>query len=358
MFEFNTFTGIPAMQFSKGSYSFASAKGVAVLFALISVTGCLLTTEADKKSGPPPQRGAALGLYSEDPNWSYVDMLGEMKAAGVNQVAIVVPWYVKTHKDVTIFAHPKYTVPMHTVIRTIKDARKHQMKIFLFPILRVENRSDGGWRGILAPRDKEAFYRNYTEYILGFARLAEKLRVPLLSIGSELSSLDVEENKWRIIIAKIRAVYSGKLTYSANWDHYEKVPFFDALDYPGTTGYFELAERGANPSVDELILAWRNVYLRLMEWQNQLQKPIILTEVGYLSQKNAAAWPWKEGADEELDLDIQRRCYEAFRRVWNGENRLAGVYFWNWFGWGGPTSKEYTPRNKPAAQEVAEWYLK
>ena len=50
-------------------------------------------------------------------------------------------------------------------------------------------------------------------------------------------------------------------------------------------------------------------------------------------------------------------CYEAFRRVWNGERRLAGVYFWNWFGWGGPTSKEYTPRNKPAEREVAKWYL-
>ena len=93
-----------------------------------------------------------------------------------------------------------------------------------------------------------------------------------------------------------------------------------------------------------------------MQWQSRIGKPLILTEVGYLSQTDAAAWPWKEGADEELNLEIQRRCYEAVRTVWDKEERLAGIYFWNWFGWGGPTSKEYTPRNKPAAAEVGLWY--
>ncbi len=310
-----------------------------------------------KLSSPPAQRGVALGLYSEDPNWSYVDMLDEMKAVGTSHVAIVVPWYMKTARDVKIFDHPRFTVPMHTVRRTIRDARSRGMKIFLFPILRVEDQSDGGWRGTLKPRDVGAFFKNYLEFILRFAKLAEELKVPLLSVGSELSSMDVLDKRWRRVIAEVRKVYSGKLTYSANWDHYEKVPFFDALDYAGVTGYFELAEKGDNPTVEDLIHAWRNVYHRLMRWQHGIQKPLLLTEVGYLSQKNTAAWPWKEGANEDLDLDIQRRCYEAFCRVWDGESRLAGVYFWNWFGWGGPSSKEYTPRKKPAADEVAKWYL-
>ncbi|MCP4494820.1 MAG: hypothetical protein GY820_47100, partial [Gammaproteobacteria bacterium] len=64
----------------------------------------------------------------------------------------------------TLLYHPRYTVPMHTVERTVNDARKRGMKIFLFPILRVEDKSDGGWRGTLAPNDKDAFYKNYTAY--------------------------------------------------------------------------------------------------------------------------------------------------------------------------------------------------
>jgi hypothetical protein len=346
MSALGTFTGIPAMR----RFSFLGI----ILLGL----GWLSVVIAEEAPDPPPQRGVAIGLYSEDPNWSYINLLDEMQAVGTSHAAIVVPWYMKTAKAVDIFAHPRFTAPMHTVKRTIKDARERGMKIFLFPILRVEDKSDGGWRGTLKPRDPEMFYRNYTAYILRFAKLAEALKVPVLSIGSELSSMDVDEDKWREVIARVRAVYHGKLTYSSNWDHYDKVNFFDALDYAGVTGYFELAQAGADPSTDELIHAWRNVYHRLMRWHNRVGRPIVITEVGYLSQKDAAAWPWKEGADNALDLDIQRRCYEAFRRVWNGENRLAGVYFWNWFGWGGSDSKEYTPRNKPAQKEVSKWFLR
>jgi hypothetical protein len=312
-------------------------------------------------TSPPAQRGIALGLYSEDPDWSYGYFFDEMKTAGASHVAIVVPWYLKTARSQEIFKHPRFTVPMRTVEQAITDARARKLEVFLFPILRVEDKSDGGWRGSLEPGDVDAFFRNYTEYILRFARLAQAHRVPLLSVGSELSTMDLHEDRWRKIIAAVRAVYEGQLTYSANWDHYQDVRFWDALDHAGVTGYFELADKHAKPPVDpaldQLVHSWREHYMRLMRWQYRIGKPLILTEVGYLSQRGAAARPWNEGAQEALDLDLQRRCYEAFRRVWDAEPRLSGAYFWNWFGWGGPTSAEYTPRGKPAAREIARWYL-
>jgi hypothetical protein len=312
-------------------------------------------------TSPPKQRGIALGLYSEDPDWSYGYFLDEIKSAGASHVAIVVPWYMKTSRSYEIYRHPRYTAPMSTVERTVADARARGLEVFLFPILRVEDQSDGGWRGSLEPRDLDAFYRNYTEYILRFARMAERLSIPLLSVGSELNTMDLHEARWRRIIAAVRQIYRGQLTYSANWDHYYRVRFWDAVDHVGVTGYFELVNKDIDPpeapELQRLIHTWREHYMRLMRFLYRVDKPLILTEVGYLSQRGAAARPWNEGAQEPLDLDEQRRCYEAFRRVWDDEPRLSGAYFWNWFGWGGPTSKEYTPRGKPAAQEIATWYL-
>ncbi len=347
MFGSNTSTNTRAMRFCS-PFALASL--------LLLGTAAAQTPASPSPSAPPAQQGIALGLYSEDPNWSYREMLVEIRRVGATHVSIVVPWYIKTCRDVKIFAHPRFTVPWRTVRRAIRDARASGLKVFLFPILRVEDKSDGGWRGTLKPRDPEAFYHSYTRFVLTFARLAEKMNIPLFSIGSELSSLDVDTPRWRALIARVRRVYSGQLTYSANWDHYREVQFFDQLDYAGVTGYFELADQPTDPPIIDLIHAWRNVYMELMRWQHRINKPLLFTEVGYLSQQGTAAWPWKEGADEALDLEIQRRCYEAFRRVWNDEQRVTGVYFWNWFGWGGPTSKEYTPRNKPAAQEIAEWF--
>jgi hypothetical protein len=55
-----------------------------------------------------------------------------------------------------------------------------------------------------------------------------------------------------------------------------------------------------------------------------------------------------------VDLDEQRRAFAAFRQAWTAPSsaRLDGLYVWNWYGFGGPHSIGYTPRGKPAAQEV------
>ncbi|HUT79324.1 MAG TPA: hypothetical protein VM285_16615 [Polyangia bacterium] len=340
----------------------AAAAAVAVL-ALLPCSGARAAdpaTDGPVTGSPPAQRGVALGLYSEDPDWDYGGFLDEIVAAGATHVSIVVPWYIATIRDTEVFAHPRYTVPMPTVERCILGARARGLEVFLFPILRVDDSSDGGWRGALAPRDVDAFFASYSEFILRFATLAERLCVPLLSIGSELGSMEVHERYWRALISRVREVYAGALTYSSNWDRYEQVEFFDDLDYAGVTGYFELVDKNRNPppepDIEELVHGWREQHLLLLRWQRRVDRPLILTEVGYLSQRGAAARPWDEGADEPIDLELQRRCYEAVRRVWDGERRLAGLYFWNWFGWGGPDSKEYTPRGKPAAAEVAAWY--
>ncbi|MDJ0763762.1 MAG: hypothetical protein QNJ97_12340 [Myxococcota bacterium] len=370
MYVFNTCIGTLAVRY----FNIVSALGGVLAVLLVSSQPqlqqpapkqpqCRNSGESVQKTAtpdqrcPPDQRGIALGLYSEDPDWSYVPMLEEMAAVGANHAAIVVPWYMKTSIDVSIFAHPEFTVPERTIKKAIADARSQGLSILFFPILRVEDKSNGGWRGTLAPADVDAFFANYEAFILRLAAFAETLCVPLFSIGSELSSMDVHEEKWRGIIAKVREVYSGDLLYSANWDHFEKVAFFDALDYVGVTGYFELTQPGTDPTVSDLVRSWQGIKTRLLDFQSRIKKPLILTEVGYLSQKNTAAWPWKEGADDPIDLEGQRRCYEAFRLVWGGEPSLAGVYFWNWFGWGGRKSKEYTPRGKPAAEEIATWYF-
>ena len=327
--------------------------------ALIAIAA-LARGGAEPAARPPAQRGIALGLYSEDPSWDYGEFFDEIAATGATHVSIVAPWYVRDTRATEVFDHDRFTVPMRTVERCISDARARGLKVFLFPILRVEDKSDGGWRGVLDPADLDAFFESYREFILRFARLAAKREVPVLSVGSELASLERHERRWRRLITEIRQLYPGELTYSANWDHYEELPFWDALDYVGVTGYFELADKekpaSADPPLATLVHSWREHHRRLTRFAAGAGKPLLLTEVGYLSQRGAAARPWNEAADEPLDLEQQRRCYEAFWRVWNGEPRLAGVYFWNWFGWGGADSKEYTPRGKPAAKEVARWY--
>jgi glycosyl hydrolase family 113 len=286
------------------------------------------------------QRGVALGLFSEDPGFSYRPLLDEIRATGADHVELVVAWYLDDVHATGVHAHAA------------------GLGVLLFPILRLERQGrPDEWRGTLAPRDEAALFASYGAKLLALARMADREHVELLSIGSELSSLDGKRGPWEALARRVRAVYNGPLTYSGNWDHFDAVAIYDLVDYAGLCGYFQLSASGV-ASDDELGLGWRALRARLAAFRASVRRPLLFTEVGYLSQRGASAWPWNEGAMEPVDLDEQRRCYRAFAAAWGNAppGLLAGVYFWNWYGWGGARSRGYTPRGKPAADEIRAFF--
>lgn len=334
-----------------------AARGVALVILIYFFGLGLFVPSAG--AAPPSrwQRGVALGLFSEDAGWSYGGLLGEIAALGADHVELVVPWYLHDVHASDIHDHPRLTPTRAAIVRTIREAHARGLQVLLFPIVRLDvQKNSDEWRGTLAPHDKPALLSSYRRALVELAELAARERVALLSIGSELSTLDVDHDAWVPIIAAVRKVYHGGLMYSGNWDHYERVAIYDLVDYAGLCVYFPLGERGQPADDETLLKRWRSLHEKLLAFSTRIARPLILAEVGYLSQRGAAAWPWDEGASEPVDLEEQRRCYEAFRRTWQ-EAPPAGVYFWNWYGWGGPTSGGYTPRNKPAAGEIRSFFL-
>ena len=314
------------------------------------------------ESPAPLQRGVALGLFHEDPLWSYAGLLREIKDLSASHVSLVPAYYQDHAGSTSIYGHPRFSVPDETITRTIQEAHALGLKVMLFPIVRLASpRSSSEWRGTLHPDDRKAWWTSYERLILHLAKLAQNLKVEQYSVGSELSTLDGERDlpDWKRLVAKVRTSYKGRLTYSGNWDHFEQVALYELCDSAGLCAYFPLASRLRTPpvSVEDMIGAWRKKRDELVAFARTKQKPILLTEVGYLSQRGAAAWPWEEAAEKPVDLEDQRRAYEAFARVWQGEPLLSGVYFWNYYGWGGRASRGYTMRHKPAAQEMERYFL-
>lgn len=306
----------------------------------------------------PLQRGISLGLFSEDPLWSYEDLLKEIKALGATHVELVAAYYQRDGSSAEIGEHPRFSAPTATIVRTIRQAHRLGLKVMLFPILRLSSPRPGEWRGTLRPADPTAWWRSYERLILRLAALAQAERVELFSVGSELSTLDTDRSPWARLVGQVRRRYRGVLTYSGNWDHYDKVAIYDLLDQAGVCGYFKLAERTAPPPypVPALVQRWEEEKRALLRFVGRIGRPLLFTEVGYLSQRGAAAYPWEESARGPVDLEDQRRAYEAFVTVWQGTPALVGVYFWNWYGWGGATSRGYTPRGKPAAEEIRRYF--
>jgi hypothetical protein len=229
------------------------------------------------------------------------------------------------------------------------------MRVLLFPLVHVQTLDTGEWRGTLRPPDWKEWFRAYEEVILHYARLAEAEEVEVLSVGSELCSSEAREADWRSLIARVREVYHGRVIYSANWDHYRDVGFWDALDYLGVNAYFRLSG-SPEPTVEELTAGWAGHRDALISWARREGRPLLITEVGYPSRAGAADDPWDYTAERPVDLELQRRCYRAFAETWSGVPELRGAFFYLWWGEGGTGDRDYTPRGKPAAAELARWF--
>ena len=307
----------------------------------------------------PPQRGVALGLFAEDVSFSYAPLLGEIAALGASHVALVVPLY-QTHADSTqLYLHTRLSPTLEAIADAIRDARRAGLEVTLFPIVRLSDpRSPREWRGTLRPADTDAWFASYGQLVGDLASLATLTGATRLIVGSELSTLDGDLARWDRLITLLRAVYSGTLVYSANWDHYRDARLFDLVDEIGVTAYFNLREPSQRSEVQALAASWRRIGRELESDLSSYSKPFIFTEVGYRSRAGATEAPWDESAGGTPDPAEQQRGFEAFRLAWTeplaGRARLDGVYIWNWYGYGGPNTTSYTPRGKPAAMTVRQ----
>lgn len=229
-----------------------------------------------------------------------------------------------------------------------------------------ESRIEGTnyWRGALMTKndaDWETFSRGYEDYILDYARIADSLNIELFCIGTEMKRTALEKPEfWRDLIRKVRGVYKGPLVYAANWDSYDKITFWEELDYIGVDAYFPLSKE-QHPDYADLKSAWdkyRNKLKRLAEKQ---RRPIILTEWGYQNEDHVGAEPWDnnryKNTDNSMNNMAQREAYQSmFESIWQ-EPWMKGVFVWRWSEYKGVSNRpNYSPRDKPAAEVLRQWF--
>ncbi len=250
------------------------------------------------------------------------------------------------------------------LLASIKFARESGLKIMLKPHLW----SRTTWVGDLdyaTEAEWNAWEQSYRDYIFSFIRLAEMTEVDLLCIGTELRISAIKrEQFWRQLIRDIRQQYRGKITYCANWDDFEKIPFWDQLDYAGISAYFPLTEV-KTPSVSLLTYKWRDIVKRLRNFHKKQGIKVLFTEYGYLAADGAAGKNWeleKRLNVTPLNETAQANAYDALLSVFSKEEWWAGGFLWKWFTDADMLSerqaRDYTPQKRKALDIISSHYSK
>lgn len=245
---------------------------------------------------------------------------------------------------------------------TIRLAHEAGIKVMLKPQVWIP----GAWTGSLDFADEEEWLMwetTYERYILRFAALADSAQTDLFCIGTEFNaSIQKRPQFWEGLIRKVKAVYKGKLTYSANWDDWDKVPFWKELEYIGLGGYFPLVAE-ATPKVEQLTAAWQPIKERLHAFSKEQGKPILFTEFGYLSVDSCGwrNWELERGIESRnINQQAQANCYEALFATFRREDWWAGGFLWKWFpnmrGHEGYPERDYTPQGKLGESTIKKWY--
>ncbi|MCR5807753.1 MAG: glycosyl hydrolase family 53 [Oscillospiraceae bacterium] len=254
--------------------------------------------------------------------------------------------------------------------KQIESLHRRGIKVCLKPVLNCE---DGVWRANISFPEKEfpvydehgkkksywgEWFSCYTAFICHYAEIAEYTGCEMLCIGCEMVGTEHKEQEWRELIAEVRKLYHGIITYNANHGKEENVRWFDAVDIIGTSAYYPVTDGTAN-SLDVMLSNWQRPVGYLKKLSEKWGKKILFMEIGCRSAKGCASMPWDfVHRDNPYDEDEQANFYESALISCKDEDWFAGFFWWDWpvFLPDDPHDTGFSIYGKRAEQVLKKYY--
>lgn len=241
---------------------------------------------------------------------------------GVNWTAIAFCAFQATAFSTEIPYWEEPTVTDEEVRWAIRKAKDLGLKVVLKPIVNV---ADGTWRAHINFFDIDVpcepkwsdWFKSYTAYMMHFAKIAEETGCEMLCIGCEMVQTDRRSAEWRQLIAEVRTVYSGIVTY--NCDKYQEgqVTWWDAVDVISSSGYYPIHD-------------WDHQLDRIEATVQKFGKPFFFMEAGCPSRTGSAQIPNDWSLSGIPSEDEQADWYNAMFEACDKRDWVQGFMLWDW----------------------------
>lgn len=241
------------------------------------------------------------------------------------------------------------------LVRMIDYAHDKGLRVALKPTVNCRN---GTWRAHINFFDKDVhcepkwscWFGSYTKFQLHYAEIAQRTGCEMFIAGCEMVMSERREAEWRRLIADIRNVYGGMVSYNTDKYQEDNVLWWDCVDVISSSGYYPLND-------------WEAELDRIEAVVKKFNKPFFFAEAGCMSAAGSSAVPndWRCCGDASPgeQADWYRTALEACsKRSWAG-----GFAFWSWTWKLGTVQESLRSRNyevygKPACDVIKEHYSK
>ncbi|MFT7485273.1 MAG: hypothetical protein ACI9F9_001120 [Candidatus Paceibacteria bacterium] len=248
--------------------------------------------------------------------------------------------------------------PQH-LVRPIVEAHALGLKILIKPHLAYWG-TGFKWRGEIDFESEEAyarFFESYKTWIVSLAKICQG--ADAFVVGTELDRTLSHETEWRAIIGELREVLDGPLTYAANWDSYQDVPFWDALDVVGVQAYFPVSTE-STADQQRIRKGWEPVLAELRRYSTKHNRKIVFTEIGYNLSTNSGIRPWENRVERGEEAQrIQEACLRVSLEMIEREPCVVGCFLWKWFPGSGRRPRDFNMQ-EPRIVDLVEsiWGLR
>jgi hypothetical protein len=249
----------------------------------------------------------------------------KMKETGIEWVAIN-HWWWQDYLNSTEIKQGPWSDGYTNMTECFLYAKAIGLHVMYKPMLNLLLTYE--WRSYI--QYTEDWMGNYTEWLVQNAIAAQAGEVEILCIGTEMGNMQIHSEGVRNMIAQIRQVYTGLLTYSANHDSFTQIDWYDALDIIGVSMYTMMTTEW-DPSVQQLTAVWNGMYNELEELAIRWKKPLMFTEIGIQARDGSNLIPNDNQISTKRDISEMRNYYLSLfeSKIWNAP-WFKGAYWWIW----------------------------
>jgi hypothetical protein len=218
------------------------------------------------------------------------------------------------------------------------------------------NVADGTWRAFIGFFDWDVpgepswtqWFESYSRFILHAAVIAEAEGCEMLCIGCEMVRSDGQDEHWRHLIAEVRKVYFGPITYNCDKYQEDHITWWDAVDVISSSGYYPID-------------TWPAQLDRIERVVEASGKPFFFMEAGCPSRMGSAQLPNDWSLVGAPSGEEQLRYFEVMFAQCRSRPWVRGLMLWDWPAElyalsDAATNNDYCPYGKPAGAYMAEQY--
>ena len=282
-----------------------------------------------------PQWGAT--AYSEkDANWltELPDMRTQTAACWVEMPIL---FYQSSLTSTTVTQGPG-TPSVSSFNYGVYLAHALGLHIFVTPLLQVNGAQP--WAGAIQfttyPQEQQ-WFESYWQAIKPYAVAAAQAGVEQLALGTEYEWLqeNAPDSLWNGLIAELRSVFPGTLTYDTNWDILQKQPpvwMRNAnLKMIGVSAYLPLVDTPERADPKQIFDLWKQTVKRALDdFALALGEPIFISEIGYRNSADALYRSWEPTSSAPPDpVEQAAACAAALANI-IPDQHILGSFFWGW----------------------------